>query len=90
MRAQKTQQEVFGVPGEGTDFVRGNMMTKPAASELFRIAIAEEPQVEVAEKLGVTQAMVSYLLSGKNRPGLDLAVKIQKHYGVDPSVWVSG
>ena len=47
-------------------------------------------QNDFAEKIGTTQATVSRLVSGKVKPGLPLAVLIERETGgiVPPSSWV--
>lgn len=62
---------------------------------LFRMTIAdylkktEQTQEELAEKLGITRQMVSQLVRGTERPGLDLAVRIQKLCGIKVESWVA-
>jgi transcriptional regulator with XRE-family HTH domain len=37
-------------------------------------------QQEVSEKLGVSKASISHLLSGRNKPSLDLIIAIHKNF----------
>ncbi len=48
---------------------------------------SERGQTSIALKLGVTKAMVSYILSGDRRPGRDLAAKIAKLYRIPVAAW---
>lgn len=44
-------------------------------------------QTEIAMKIGRTQAYVSMLLKGKRLPGLAVALKLEKLYGIPPRSW---
>jgi plasmid maintenance system antidote protein VapI len=46
-------------------------------------------QSEIALKIGRTQAYVSMLISGKRRPSLDVALKMEKLYGINPKHWIT-
>jgi transcriptional regulator with XRE-family HTH domain len=54
----------------------------------FLEAVNREGSLErVARVLDVSIAMVSYIASGKRKPGLKLAAKIETHYGIPASLW---
>jgi transcriptional regulator with XRE-family HTH domain len=44
-------------------------------------------QYEIALKIGKSKSFVSMLLSGKRRPSLDVALKMERLYGIKPSSW---
>jgi len=52
--------------------------------------LSSRPQLDVAQKLGVSQAYLSQLLSGQRRPSLELAVHIEQMTGgaVPATSWV--
>lgn len=45
-------------------------------------------QYEIAELLEIDEAHVSQLVSGKRRPGLPLAVRIEEHTGIPAESWL--
>ena len=45
-------------------------------------------QVELAKKAGITEGMVSFILSGERRPSWDVAKKLAKATGTDPYLWM--
>jgi plasmid maintenance system antidote protein VapI len=45
-------------------------------------------QYEIAMKISRTQAYVSMLLNGKRRPSLDVALKLERLYGIKPKEWL--
>jgi len=44
--------------------------------------------VEMAARVGADHGQISRLLSGRQRPGLDLAFAIERATGVDAEEWV--
>jgi plasmid maintenance system antidote protein VapI len=46
-------------------------------------------QTEIAMKIGRTQAYVSMILAGQRKPSLDIALKLEKLYGIPPKSWRS-
>jgi transcriptional regulator with XRE-family HTH domain len=57
---------------------------------LARKYLSSRPQLDVAQKLGVSQAYLSQLLSGQRRPSLELAVHIEQMTGgaVPTTSWI--
>lgn len=45
-------------------------------------------QYELAELLGIDDAYLSQLLSGKRRPGLPIAVRIEERTGIPAKSWL--
>jgi transcriptional regulator with XRE-family HTH domain len=45
-------------------------------------------QVELAKRAGITEGMVSFILSGERRPSWDVAKKLAKATGTDPYLWM--
>lgn len=45
-------------------------------------------QVEAADRLGMTEGFISFLLNGHRRPSLAMAVKIEESTGIPASAWV--
>ncbi len=47
-------------------------------SKFDRTPLAQESQSDIAMKFGISQAYLSQILSGKRRPSLDLAIRIER------------
>lgn len=45
-------------------------------------------QVELAKRVGITEGMVSFILSGERRPSWDIAKLLGAATGTDPSIWM--
>ena len=45
-------------------------------------------QVELAKRAGITEGMVSFILSGERRPSIDVAEKLAEATGTDPILWM--
>jgi plasmid maintenance system antidote protein VapI len=45
-------------------------------------------QAEVAQKLNISQSLVSQILSGKRAVSKEFAIKMAEAFGGDPSKWV--
>ena len=45
-------------------------------------------QVELAKRAGITEGMVSLILSGERRPSWDVAKKLAAATGTDPYLWM--
>jgi plasmid maintenance system antidote protein VapI len=52
-----------------------------------RFAALETKRTALASVLGVSKQMVSLLASGRARPGLDLAYKIERKIGILMTAW---
>ncbi len=65
-------------------------MDTPNARERLQLWIdrSKITQLETARLIDMDPTQLSQILSGKRRPGLDNAVKIQRITGIDPSAWV--
>jgi transcriptional regulator with XRE-family HTH domain len=49
----------------------------------MRALFKNDKQRDIAHKLGITEGMVSLMLSGKRSPSIKLARKIQQVYNID-------
>jgi transcriptional regulator with XRE-family HTH domain len=49
----------------------------------MRTLFKNDKQRDIAHKLGITEGMVSLILSGKRSPSIKVARKIQKVYNID-------
>jgi plasmid maintenance system antidote protein VapI len=45
-------------------------------------------QYEIAMKIKRTPGYVSMLLSGKRKPSLEIALKLERLYGISPKSWI--
>ena len=45
-------------------------------------------QYDLADSLGVSQGQVSSIVTGRRKPSLDLAIKIERLAGIPASAWV--
>ncbi len=45
-------------------------------------------QVELAKRAGITEGMISFILSGERRPSIDVAKKLAEATGTDPLLWM--
>ena len=45
-------------------------------------------QVELAKRAGITESMVSFILSGERRPSWDVAKKLAEATNTDPYLWM--
>lgn len=46
-------------------------------------------QIEIANKLGVSRAAISYLLTGRRRPSWAMAQKLSSVFGKSPAWWMT-
>jgi len=45
-------------------------------------------QVELAKKAGITEGMVSFILSGERRPSIDVAERLAQATGTHALLWM--
>lgn len=64
-----------------------HMATTGRALLIAWIGRAKQKQYEVAELLEIHEAHLSQILSGKRRPGLDIAVRIEDRTGIPAGSW---
>jgi transcriptional regulator with XRE-family HTH domain len=69
-------------PGAVLDSGRG----LPQVNQIIRRCKLK--QVELAKKAGITEGMVSFILSGERRPSIDVAEKLAEATGTDPILWM--
>ncbi len=53
----------------------------------------EDDKRSLSEKLtsiGISKSHASEILSGRKRPSLELAVNIEREFGIPPSRWIDG
>lgn len=63
-----------------------SMMTKGAKllSRLF-----ERPlQKDIAKELDIDESYLSYLMSGRRTPSMEVAGRIQEHLGIPVAAWI--
>jgi transcriptional regulator with XRE-family HTH domain len=46
-------------------------------------------QDDVAKRLGISQPHLSRILAGKQRPNLELGVRIKEEFDIDPALWLA-
>lgn len=44
-------------------------------------------QNELARRIGITSGHISHLMTGRRRPGLDLALRIERELGIKIQLW---
>jgi antitoxin component HigA of HigAB toxin-antitoxin module len=51
-------------------------------------SISDLKASELQSEIGLSRSYASELLNGKRRPSLDIAVKIERRFGVPAAAWV--
>lgn len=65
-------------------------MSKRGRERLSKyIERSRQKQYEVAADLRITESYLSQVLSGRRRPGLDIAVRIETLTGIPVSAWAA-
>jgi transcriptional regulator with XRE-family HTH domain len=65
-------------------------MSKNGRERLAKYIIrSQQKQYEVADDLRITESYLSQVLSGRRRPGLDIAVRIETLTGIPVSAWAA-
>lgn len=67
-----------------------DLMAKPKAVPVLRAALVKRgwTQNELARQLGTDTAVVSRWMTGRRKPGLELALKLEDLLGVQAQLWV--
>ncbi len=64
------------------------MNNLPANERLLQwLGRTKQTQTDLADSLGVTQGQVSGIITGRRKPSLDLATKIERIAGIPASSW---
>jgi transcriptional regulator with XRE-family HTH domain len=65
-------------------------MSKTGRQRLAKyVERSKQKQYEVAQDLRITESYLSQVLSGRRRPGLDIAVRIETLTGIPVSAWAA-
>ncbi len=66
------------------------MNNLPANERLLQwLGRTRQTQYELAESIGVSQGYVSGIITGRHKPSLDIAAKIERVAGIPASAWAT-